>query len=86
MESGISYTDECTGHKHDSAGVLSKPKYDGKSIGSHFAISFQANPRLDHDYIVFGKLVDGGSVLKEIERSGGYKRLSKGAGSNYRMW
>ncbi|CAG9318581.1 unnamed protein product [Blepharisma stoltei] len=53
---------------HSQPGMLSMVNKGPNSNGSVFLITFAACPELDHKYVVFGQVVEGLSVLKEIEK------------------
>ncbi|KAJ6361387.1 hypothetical protein OIU78_001926 [Salix suchowensis] len=56
--------------KHDEPGLLSMSIADRDALGSQFIITFRANHHLDRKYVVFGKVVQGNRVLKNIEDAG----------------
>ncbi|KAH1212844.1 Peptidyl-prolyl cis-trans isomerase CYP95 [Glycine max] len=56
--------------KHDGPGLLSMAVADRDMLGSHFTLTFKADPHLDRKHVVFGKLVQGHDVLKKIEEVG----------------
>jgi len=53
--------------KHDKAGVVAMANSGKNSNTSQFFISFAAAPKLDGKYVVFGQVVEGLEVLKQIE-------------------
>ena len=56
---------------HDTPGILSMANTGmPRSDGSQFFITFGPTPHLDMRHTVFGKVVDGMPVLKEIEKKG----------------
>ena len=63
---GYVFANEITSHKH-VAGALSMARTSlPDTNGSQFFICFQAQPTLDGLYSVFGQLVEGTDVLKQI--------------------
>lgn len=52
--------------RHDSVGVLSMANAGPNTGGSQFFITLAATPHLDDRHSVFGKLVEGEDVLREI--------------------
>ena len=54
--------------KHDSAGILSMANAGPNTGGSQIFITYEATPHLDGKHAVFGKLVEGMDVLKNITR------------------
>jgi peptidyl-prolyl cis-trans isomerase B (cyclophilin B) len=53
--------------KHDQAGVLSTANAGLNTDGSQFFIMFRAYPSLDMHYSIFGQVVEGLDVLKQLE-------------------
>jgi len=64
---GGKFTDEGFTIKHDSPGLLSMANAGPNSNGSQFFITFKATPHLDGKHVVFGKLIHGHEVLKDME-------------------
>ncbi|PWA43390.1 cyclophilin-type peptidyl-prolyl cis-trans isomerase domain-containing protein [Artemisia annua] len=67
---GGKFPDESSKMKHDAAGLLTMAIADRDSRGSLFNVTLGANRHLDRKYVIFGKLVQGGDVLKKIENAG----------------
>ncbi|KAH1212847.1 Peptidyl-prolyl cis-trans isomerase CYP95 [Glycine max] len=67
---GSKFPDESPRLKHDGPGLLSMAVADRDMLGSHFTLTFKADPHLDRKHVVFGKLVQGHDVLKKIEEVG----------------
>jgi cyclophilin family peptidyl-prolyl cis-trans isomerase len=62
---GYVFDNEITVHGHD-AGALSMANAGANTNGSQFFICYTAQHRLDGSYSVFGQLVEGMDVLKQI--------------------
>ena len=67
---GENFNDENLSLKHYKRGVLSMANSGPNTNGSQFFITFVPCPWLDGYHCVFGELVDGENVLKEIEAAG----------------
>jgi cyclophilin family peptidyl-prolyl cis-trans isomerase len=62
---GYTFADEITVHKHD-AGVISMANAGANTNGSQFFITYTPQYHLDGKHTVFGRLVEGMDVLKQI--------------------
>jgi cyclophilin family peptidyl-prolyl cis-trans isomerase len=66
---GPTFNDEGFKYYH-SIGALSMANKGPNTNGSQFFITTATSPHLDQKHVVFGKLVDGLELLKEIESYG----------------
>ncbi len=56
--------------KHDRGGLLSMANRGPGTDASQFFLTFEATPWLDGKHTIFGEVVEGMDVLKEIEKRG----------------
>merc|ERR1711907_308147 len=68
---GSRFPDENFNMKHEGVGKLSMANAGPNTNGSQFFITYASLPHLNGKHTVFGELVDGMKVLKEMERYGG---------------
>ncbi len=67
---GHKFADENFKKKHTGPGMLSCANAGPNTNGSQFFMTYEATPWLDGAHVVFGKIVEGMSVLKEMEKYG----------------
>jgi peptidylprolyl isomerase len=67
---GKKFPDENFRLKHDRAGLLSMANSGPNSNGSQFFITLAPTPHLNGKHVVFGHLVEGHKVLREMEACG----------------
>ena len=67
---GRDFEDENHTLKHTNAGVLTMHSRRPNSNNSQFQILLDERPELDGRQVVFGRLVDGFAILREVEKLG----------------
>ena len=56
--------------RHDRPGLLSMANAGPGTDGSQFFLTFVATPHLDDKHTIFGEVVEGMEIVKELEKRG----------------
>ena len=71
---GGKFEDENFTHPHDRPGLLSMANAGPNTNGSQFFVTLRATPHLNGKHCVFGKVIDGMAVVREVEKCGSSPR------------
>ncbi|CAI9774822.1 unnamed protein product [Fraxinus pennsylvanica] len=74
---GAKFSDENFELRHTEPGLLSMANSGPNTNGSQFFITTVKTPWLDGKHVVFGKVVDGYNVVKEMENVGSNSGTTK---------
>ena len=74
---GKVFEDESFTIKHNSEGLLSMANHGANTNGSQFFITLDAAPHLDNKHVVFGRVINGFDVAKQIEKFGSQEGIPK---------
>ena len=72
---GYQFADEFTRHTHGS-GALSMANAGPNTNGSQFFITYTPQPHLNNRHSVFGQLIEGMDVLKELKNGDSLVRIT----------
>jgi peptidyl-prolyl isomerase G (cyclophilin G) len=67
---GDTFEDECLTQKHNERGLLSMANTGPNTNGCQFFITFKPASYLDQKHCIFGRVIQGHSILGELERAG----------------
>lgn len=74
---GARFNDENFNIKHTKPGLLSMANAGPNTNGSQFFITFKETPWLDGRHTVFGEVLEGMDVVKELEKIGSHSGTPK---------